>query len=96
MAKARTGMRKGAKVARMEGRTHGRKAAARKEAKGKRKVAREKQERVGRVARQDTLQFGAGKEETKICTQQMKMTVRMLKSRQRMKRICNRGVFWKK
>ena len=44
-------MRKVAKVARMKERTFGRKAAARKEAKGKRKVAREKQERVGRVAR---------------------------------------------
>ena len=55
-------------MARMEKRTHGRKAAAGKEAKGKKKVAREKQERVGRVARQDTLQLGAGKDETHTCT----------------------------
>ena len=39
---------------------------ARKEAKGKRKVAREKPEHVGRVARQDTLEPGAGKEATSI------------------------------
>ena len=95
-AKARIGMRKGPKVARMEERTHGRKAAAGKEAKGKRKVAREKQERVGRVARQDTLQLGAGKEATETCTPLMKMTSRMLKSRPTVKRICNRGVCWKK
>ena len=43
-------------------------AAVRKEAKGRRKAAREKPERVGRAARQDTLQLGAGKEETKTCT----------------------------
>ena len=55
-------------MARMEERTHGRRAAARKEVKGKGKVARENPERVGRVARQDTLQLGAGKEETKIYT----------------------------
>ena len=44
----------------MEERTHGRKAVARKEAKGKRKVARETQERVGLVARQDTLRRKGG------------------------------------
>ena len=54
-------MRRVAKAARMEERTLGRKAAARKEAKGKRKVAREKPERVGRATRQDTLQVSAGK-----------------------------------
>ena len=37
--------------------------------KGKREVAREKPERIGRAARQDTLQLGAGKEATRICTQ---------------------------
>ena len=50
-----------AKAARMEERTPDRKAVARKEAKGKRKVARERPEHVGRVARQDILQLGAGK-----------------------------------
>ena len=35
-----------------------------REAKGKREMAREKPERVGRAARQDTLQLGAGKWET--------------------------------
>ena len=41
-------------------------AAARKEEKGKRRVAKENPEHVGRAARQDTLQFGAEKEETHI------------------------------
>ena len=41
-----------------EARTHGRRAVARKEAKGKRKVAREKSEHVGFVVNQDTLQRG--------------------------------------
>ena len=57
------GTRKVAKVAKVDGRTHDRKAVARKEANGKRKVAREKPENVGRVARQDTLQPGADNEE---------------------------------
>ena len=49
MARVRAGTRK---VAKMKGRTRGRKAAARKEAKGKRKVAREKPEHVGRRRQQ--------------------------------------------
>ena len=65
-AKVKIGTRKVAKVARTEERTHGRRAAARKEAKGKRKVAREKPQRVGRAVRQDTLQLGVEKEEIKI------------------------------
>ena len=64
MARVRTGMTRVAKAARMEERTPGRKAAARKAARGKGKVAWEKPERVGRAARQDTLQLGAGKDET--------------------------------
>ena len=60
--------------------------AVRKEAKGKRKAAREKPERA---ARQDTSQLRAGKEWTK-------MTVRTSKSHLRMKRICKHGVFWKR
>ena len=51
------------KVAKVDGRTRGRKAVARKEADGKRNVAREKPENVGRVARQDTLQPGTDNEE---------------------------------
>ena len=47
---------------------------ARKEAKGKRKVAREKPEHVGRAARQDTLQPGARMEATNICAPLMTMT----------------------
>ena len=65
LARVRIGTRK---VARMKESTRGRRAAARKEPKGKRKVARENPGRVGRVTRQDTLQLGAGKEETKIFT----------------------------
>ena len=45
----------------MEEKTPGIKAAVRKEAKGKRKAAREKPERVRRAARQDTSQPGARK-----------------------------------
>ena len=57
-----------AKAERMEERTPSRKAAARKEVKGKRKGGKGEPERVGRAARQDTLQLAAGKEETKTCT----------------------------
>ena len=64
------------KMAKMEGRTRGRKAAAGKEAKGKRKAAREKPEHVGRVARQDTLQLRARMEATTICTPSMKMAMK--------------------
>ena len=46
--------------------THGKRAVARKEAKGKRKMAMETPEHVGHVARQDTLQRGVEKEVTKI------------------------------
>ena len=49
----------------MEERTRGRRAAARKE-KGKRRVAKENPEHVGRAARQDTLQLGVEKVETQI------------------------------
>ena len=69
LARVRAGMRKVAKAAKAEERTRGRKAVARKEAKGRRKVAKEKRGHVGRAARQDTLQLGAGKEATRICTQ---------------------------
>ena len=61
-------MRRAAKAAMMEERTLFRKAVARKEAKGKRKAARETPERAGRAARQDILQLGAGKEEARTCT----------------------------
>ena len=83
LARVRIGMRRVAKVARMEERTPGRKAAARKEVKGKRKGAREKPESVGRGERQDTLQLGAGKEETKNCTPWTKMTARTPRSQLR-------------
>ena len=52
-------MRKAAKVERMEERIRGRRAAARKEEKGKKRVAKEIPEHVGRAERQDTLQLGA-------------------------------------
>ena len=63
-AKVKIGMRKAAKVERMEERIRGRKASARKEAKGKRKAAKEIPRRVGRAVPQDTLQLCAEKEET--------------------------------
>ena len=47
-------MRKAANVERMEERTRGRRAAARREEKGKRRVAKESPEHVGRAARQDS------------------------------------------
>ena len=68
----------------------------RQEEKGKRRVARENPERVGHAARQDTLQLGVGKKETQNYTPLTKMTVRTLKSQSRMKRICRRGVNWKR
>ena len=78
----------------MEARTLGGKAAARKEAKGKRKAAREKPERVGRAARQNTLQLGARKGGNKNLW--TKMTVRTSKSQLRLKRICRHDVYWKR
>ena len=61
---ARVGTENGtmvAKAAKMEERTRGKRAAARKAATGKRKVAREKTEPVGHVEKQDTLQRGVEK-----------------------------------
>ena len=55
-----------AKVERMEERTRGTRAAARKEEKGKRRVAKENPDHVGRAARQDTLQFDVEQWETHI------------------------------
>ena len=84
-----------AKVAKWE-RTHGRRAVARKEANGKRNMAREIPEHVGRVARQDTLQRGVEKEAPTICTPLMKMTVETFKKRLTMMKSCKRGVYKKK
>ena len=53
--KVKIRMRQAAKAERREERTPGSKAPARKEEKGKMSAAREKPERVGRAARQDTL-----------------------------------------
>ena len=85
-----------AKVAKMGERAHGRRAVARKEAKGKRKVAMEKPENLGRVARQATMEHGVEKEATTFCTPLMKMTVKTLKKQLAMKKICKRGVCWTK
>ena len=79
-----------------EERTRGRRATARKEEKGKRKVAWENPERVGRAARQDTLQLGVEKKETNMYTPLTKTTVRTLKNRPKMRRICKHGACWKK
>ena len=100
LAKVSIGARREAKVAKMEEKAHGRKAAARKEAKDKRRVAKVKTGRAGRVARQDTLQLGAGKEERIICTPWTKTTVRTPKNTQtgqlRVKKICRHGAYWKR
>ena len=81
MAKVTIGVRRVAKVERMEERTRGRRAATRKEEKGKRRVAKENPEHVGRVTRQDTLQLVVKKEETKNYTPLTKTTVKTLKNR---------------
>ena len=73
-------MRKAAKVERMEERIRGRRAVARKEEKDKTRVAKEIPEHVGHVVRQDTLQHGAEKEETKLFTPLTKTTVRTSKT----------------
>ena len=62
-------MRKEEKGAKEVVRTRGRKEVERKEARDKKKVEKEKRGLAGRVARQDTLQLGAGKVETRICMQ---------------------------
>ena len=80
----------------MDVRIRGRRAAARKVEKGKKRVAKENPERCGRAARQDTLQLGAEEEETKIGTPSTKTTVRTLKNRPKMRRICKHGACWKK
>ena len=89
-------MRKAAKVERMEKRTRGRRAAARMEEKGKRRVAKENPGHVGCAARQDTVQLGVEKEETKIYTPLTKTTVRTLMNRPNMRRTCKHGACWKK
>ena len=100
LAKATIGTRREAKVAKMEEKAHGRKAVARKEAKDKRRVAKVKTGRAGRVARQDILQLGAGKEETRTCTPWSKMTVRTPKNTQtgrlKVKKICRHDAYWKR
>ena len=85
-----------AKVAKMEGRTHGRRAVARREAQGKGRVAREKPDHVGRAARQATLQRGVEKEASNICTPMMTMTVKTLEKYRTMRKICKHGVFQKR
>ena len=52
---------------------------ARKEAKGKRKTARENTEHVGPVVTQNTLQRGVERAGTKVCRPLMKMRVKTLK-----------------
>ena len=73
---------------------------ARKEAKDKRRVAKVKTGRAGRVARQDILQLGAGKEERRTCTPWTKMKVRTPKNTQtgrlKVKKICRHDACWKR
>ena len=96
LARVRAGTKKVPKVAKVEERTHGRKAVARKEAKGKRNVARERPEHVGRVARQDTLQLGVERVATTICTPLIKTTLKTPKNQLTTKKILKHGVCWKK
>ena len=100
MAKVSIGTRSEAKVAKMEGKAHGRKAVARKEAKDKRRVAKVKTGRAGRVARQDILQLGVGKKERRTCTPWTNMTVRTPKNTQtgrlKVKKICRHGAYLKR
>ena len=81
-----------AKVAKMEGRSHDRRAVASMEAKGRRKVARERPEHVGRVARRATLQRGVEKVATNMCSPLTKTTVKTLKKQLTMRKICKHGV----
>ena len=89
-------MRRVAKAARMEERAPGRRAVARKEAKDKRKVARETAGRVGFVENQETLHNGVKMEATKTCAPRTKMTSRTLKIRPRTRKTCKHGACWKK
>ena len=82
-----------AKMQIREQRTHGRRAVARCEAKGKKKVPREKTDHVGLVLKQDTLQRGVDWEATTTCTLLMKI----LKKHMTMMKSCKCCVFfWKK
>ena len=69
---------------------------ARKEAKGKKKVAREKTEHVGLVVKLETLQRGVERTATTTCTPLLKMRVKALKKRLTMMKSCKRGACWKK
>ena len=69
LGKGQSWNEKGNKGGKVEERILGKKEVERKEARGKKKVEKEKRELAGRVARQDTLQLGAGKEVARICTQ---------------------------
>ena len=85
-----------AKAAKIEDRTRGNKAAARKAVRGKRKVAREKAELVGHVEKQDTSPRGADKEVTKNFMPKMNRTVNTLKKQMTAKKTCKYGVCQKK
>ena len=61
MEKVRVGTKKATKTAKVEERTLGRKEVERKEAKGQRKVEKEKRELAGRVARQGHIASGCRK-----------------------------------
>ena len=73
---------------------------ARKEAKDKRRVAKMKTGRAVRMARQDILPLGAGKEERRTCTPWTKVNARTPKNTQsvrlKVKKICRHGACWKR
>ena len=64
--------------------------------RGKRKVAREKAEPVGRVEKQDTWQCGVGKEATRISMPLMRRTANASKKQMTVKKSCKHGACWKK
>ena len=72
---------------------YGRKAAARMEAKDKRKEARE---HVGIVVKQDALQCGVETAATTTCTPLTKMRMKSLKKHLTTMKSCKCGVRWKK
>ena len=75
-----------------DGRVHGRKATARKEAQAQRKVAKATAGHAGRVAKQDTLQLRVLKAAMGTCMPWVKRKVRSMKKQLTMVMQCKRGV----
>ena len=69
LGKGQSWSEKGNKGGKGGGKSYWQKGGGKKEARDRRKVEKEIRERVGHVAKLDTLQLGAGKEATGICMQ---------------------------